>query len=86
MLCCEIGTCDLREDRQCPYKKGMRAKGDGRDFLQLSLSHTPSAFYSSFFTGMNIKDGGTDIHSIFLVRDIVIYLPRPVPYFFQNLT
>ena len=42
VLCCEIGTCDLREDRQCPYKKGMRAKGDGRDFLLLSLSLTHS--------------------------------------------
>ena len=26
------------------------------------------------------------LHSIFLVRDAVIYLPRLVPYYFQNFT
>ena len=27
-----------------------------------------------------------ELHSIFLVRDAVIYLPRLVPYIFQNFT
>ena len=42
-----------------------------------SFSHRDSITY--YFSSEGI-------HSIFLVRDAVIYLPRLVPYIFQNFT